>query len=50
MGTVGIIGGADGPTAIFITGKIGGTAVITMALLAVAVIGIGVFIWKKRKK
>lgn len=44
--SIGIIGGADGPTAVFITGD--PTALIVIALVAVAIIG--AIIWKLKKK
>lgn len=46
---VGIIGGADGPTAIFVAGKLGGFEILMLAAVLAAVIGLGIFLWKKRK-
>ena len=43
--SIGIIGGADGPTAVFITGR------FPWEILILAAVCIGVLIWfKKRKK
>jgi len=44
--SIGIIGGADGPTAVFITGD--PSALIAIALLAAAVIS--AIIWKLKKR
>lgn len=44
-----IIGGADGPTSIFIAGKTGGADIFILAAALAAVIGLGIFLWKKRK-
>lgn len=46
---VGIIGGADGPTTIFVAGKVGESAILLFAVLLTAGIGLGIFLWKKRK-
>ena len=52
---MGIIGGADGPTAVFVTG-VGDfvgfiiTCVIAALIVAAVVIGIVLFIKRKRKK
>lgn len=49
--TIGIIGGADGPTAIFITGKPSALELLLLAAGIVAVIvGIVFFVKKRRKK
>ncbi len=49
--TIGIIGGADGPTAIFITGKLSVLELLLLAAGIVAVIvGIVFFVKKRRKK
>lgn len=51
-GTIGIIGGADGPTVIFISGNV--TALIITAVLAVAAlvaaVTAGVILWRRRRK
>lgn len=49
--TVGIIGGADGPTAIFITGKPSAWEVLLLAAVFAAVVaGVVFFVKKHRKK
>ena len=48
--SIGIIGGAAGPTAIFVAGKLGGGDVVLALAVVVALIVLGVWIWKKRKK
>lgn len=48
--TVGIIGGADGPTAIFITGKFSSWEVLLLAAVFAAVIAGVVFLVKKHRK
>lgn len=44
--SIGIIGGADGPTAVFVAGN--PTAMITITVIAVLVIGI--VVWKLMKR
>ena len=44
--SIGIIGGADGPTAVFVTGD--PTAAIAIAVIAV--IAIGLVVWKLMKR
>ena len=46
---IGIIGGADGPTAIFVSGDITGLIVGGILLIA-AVVGIGIMIKRRSKK
>ncbi len=48
--TVGIIGGADGPTAIFVTGVPSLSEILCMALVAAAIIGGVVFFVRKHRK
>lgn len=50
LATVGIIGGADGPTAIFVTGVPSLSEILCMALVAAAVIGGVVFFVRKHRK
>ena len=45
---LGIIGGADGPTAIFVTASPGGTA--ALAVLGAAVLGAAVWLTRRRRK
>ena len=49
---VSIIGGADGPTSIFLAGKVGGTSSMILYLLSLVVIliGVGIVICLKKKK
>jgi len=44
---IGIIGGADGPTAIFIASSISSDAIATIVIICIVVVGI--VIWKIRK-
>lgn len=48
--SVSIIGGADGPTSIFVAGKLGGATAGTLMIsgLLIAIIGIILFIKKKK--
>lgn len=46
-----IIGNSDGPTAIFLAGRLGsGFGIVIGIILLVAVIILGIYIKKKRKK
>lgn len=45
--TIGIIGGADGPTAVFVTGS-PRPSVLTLAVLAAVIIAAVLFFWKKK--
>lgn len=49
---VSIIGGADGPTSIFLAGKVGGTFSMVTYLLSLLVIllGVGILIYIRKKK
>lgn len=49
---VSVIGGADGPTSIFLAGRVGGNfAVVTYLLsLMVIIIGVGIVIYIRKKK
>lgn len=48
--SVGIIGGADGPTAIFVTNKISPAAVVAFCIiLAVLIVLALVWLWKNHK-
>lgn len=49
---ISIIGGADGPTSIFLAGKVGGNFAIVTYLLSLLVIllGVGILIYIKKKK
>ena len=47
--SIGIIGGADGPTAIFVAGKTGLLLYAGIVLALAAVVASGVYLWRKRK-
>lgn len=42
-GSVGIIGGADGPTAVFVVGTIGAGSVIVESVIGVLLIAVGIW-------
>ena len=48
--SVSIIGGADGPTSIFLAGKIGGSMIAYLVSLVAILIGVGIVIYLKKKK
>lgn len=48
--TIGIIGGADGPTAIMLVGTIGAGSVVVEVLIGVLLIAVGIRGLKKQKK
>lgn len=45
---MGVIGGSDGPTAVFVTTSPGG--VILVGCVILAAVALTVYLWKKRKK
>ena len=48
---VSVIGGADGPTSIFLAGKVGSTSMIAYLLsLVVILVGVGILVYIKKKK
>ena len=49
---VSVIGGADGPTSIFLAGKVGGASSMILYLISLVVIliGVGIVIYLKKKK
>ena len=47
--SVSVIGGADGPTSIFVAGKIGGTPAITGIIVGIVLLAIGIFIFARTK-
>lgn len=47
---VSVIGGADGPTSIFLAGKVGGSMIAYLASLVVILIGVGIVLYLKKKK
>lgn len=46
---IAIIGGADGPTSIFIAGKVGYGSILTMIIVGVIII-VGIIVLIKRRK
>lgn len=46
--SIGVIGGADGPTAVFVTGSV--WPAVAGVLLLAAVMALGVLLWRRRKK
>ena len=46
---IAIIGGADGPTSIFIAGKVGYGSILTMIIVGVLII-VGIIVLIKRRK
>ena len=48
--SIGIIGGADGPTAIFVAGQTGAMLYVGIALLVAALILLAVYIFRKHTK
>lgn len=49
---ISVIGGADGPTSIFLAGRVGGTfsMIFYLISLVVILIGVGIIIYLKKKK
>ena len=47
--SVSVIGGADGPTSIFVAGKIGGTPAIIGIIVGIVLLAIGIFIFARKK-
>lgn len=47
--SVSVIGGADGPTSIFVAGKIGGTPAIIEIIVGIVLLAIGIFIFARKK-
>lgn len=47
---VSIIGGADGPTSIFLAGKVGGSMIAYLVSLVVILIGVRIVIYIRKKK
>lgn len=48
--TIGIIGGADGPTTVFVAGKLGSGSAAGMVIVGIIVIAAAILIYKWRKK
>ncbi len=49
-GAVSVIGGADGPTSIFIAGKVGGDSFTGMMIVGILLIVAGLLIWRWKRK
>ena len=47
---VSIIGGADGPTSIFLAGKVGGSMIIYLISLVIILIGVAILVYLRNKK
>nr|WP_305137420.1 oxaloacetate decarboxylase [uncultured Schaedlerella sp.] len=47
--SVSVIGGADGPTSIFLAGKVGGPSAVTGMIVGIVLIAVGVFMIVKNK-
>ena len=48
--SVSIIGGADGPTSIFIAGKIGDTSILIGIIAGIVLLIVGIFIYARKNK
>ena len=48
--SIAVIGGADGPTAIFVAGNYSTGFIIGACILGGFILGVGLFFWKQRKK
>ena len=48
--SVSIIGGADGPTSIFIAGKIGDTSILIGIIVGIVLLIVGIFIYVRKNK
>lgn len=49
-GAVSVIGGADGPTSIFIAGKVGGSSSMGMIVVGVLLVVAGILAFKWKRK
>ena len=47
MGSIGIIGGADGPTAVFVSGD--PVAAVIVLLTVIALAGVGIHLFRRRR-
>ena len=47
---VSIIGGADGPTSIFLAGRVGGSMIIYLISLVIILIGVAILVYLRKKK
>ena len=46
--SISIIGGADGPTSVFVAGKVGNTSAVAGVIVVILLLVIGIFIIRKR--
>ena len=46
--SISIIGGADGPTSVFVAGKVGNTSAVAGVIVGILLLVIGIFIIRKR--
>ena len=49
-GSIGIIGGVDGPTAVFVTGDPAGLILAVVGIAAVVLLVVGIVLWARHKK
>ena len=49
-GAVSVIGGADGPTSIFIAGKVGGGSAVGIIVVGVLLVAAGILLFKWKRK
>lgn len=47
--SVSVIGGADGPTSIFLAGKVGGNSAVTGMIVGIVLFAVGIFIIVRKK-
>lgn len=47
--SVAVIGGADGPTAIFLAGKVGNGTIMGIIAIGIVLVAAALYIYKKRK-
>lgn len=47
--SVGIIGGSDGPTAVFVTGGLDWPVIVLIAAASLAVAGVAFWLWRRWK-
>ena len=47
--SISIIGGADGPTSVFIAGKVGNTSAVAGVLVGIVLLAIGIFLIRKKR-
>lgn len=47
--SVSVIGGADGPTSLFLAGKVGGTSAVTGIIAGIVLLATGIFMVVRKK-